>query len=742
VLIAGPDTKVVELRVHGVMGTTPEALVDAVLTVDVAGDGVGRIVRPADRLRRPAPGPVLQAGGRPIPRTIEGYVWSGMTSGGLAKATWALLLPFSLANVAHWMLPRTNRVFGGALRALIRLAALALTMLLITQVTVVSLDLLAVQWLSGLGLDQFEQLRAWRGPIGMLPVILVIAVLHQLSSIDWRVSVKDAAPHGHLLPGSRVIADPDAPALHAVHGTAGLATAALLAVGGPLHPAAPGVVAVVWVAALALLGLSALIITLLDAPGEGRWFRPVLRRALTAAALVVAVAASVVAPMPAGVRHLPGTDQTVQVVAAVLALTCIVFALLLIPVALLARRKWSGLPSNLRPWAGGWMAAPVLIIAGLLGGGFGAGIGITVQQAIRNVPLELPEGYRYVTTLWGAAAVLAVVVGLIGAIAVVVPRHAAAIELGLLHTEKPEEAKRATKAWRRAQLERNHLHRLILGAAAVLSVGAVVSVAMQVRNVPLPVWAQPLPVIGVTGLGVLAVGLLRMVYLASKRPDTARHLGVLSDLACFWPREAHPIVPPCYALKVVPEVVARVAEHLREPGTRVVLTGHSQGSLLAAVAAARLLDSLPEADRERIGLVTVGSPLQWAYPRAFPSVVSHSSLTELSGKLDGRWRALCRGTDPLGGAVTTWGRQMFHGQLLGVGFDGPLPPAVRSPHGAYVLGGDHWLPDPQHGPIPGRRWRPGVLQHRDYTSDPEWDRAVALAAGLDVTEVKPFGYKG
>ena len=126
-LIPGPDTRVVELRVHGVQGTTPQSLVDAVAAVDVAGDGLGRLVRPADRLRRPAPGPVLQAAGRPVTRVVEGYVWGGMTSGGWSKATWALLFPFSLANVAHWMLPPTPErnvpahLLGIALRALLRL---------------------------------------------------------------------------------------------------------------------------------------------------------------------------------------------------------------------------------------------------------------------------------------------------------------------------------------------------------------------------------------------------------------------------------------------------------------------------------------------------------------------------------------------------------------------------------------------------------------------------------------------
>ena len=727
VLMTGPDTRVIELRVHGVMGTTPESLVDAVVAVDVAGDGVGRLVRPADRLRRPAPGPVLQAGGRPVPRTVEGYLWSAMTSGGVAKAAWALLLPFSLANMAHWMLPPTGRVLGGLLRSLVRLAALVLTMLLVTQLTVVSLDLVAGQWL-----DQFSQLRPWRAPIGLAPVLVVVALLHKLSAVDWKVCESQPAPRRDLLPGARIAADPDAPALHVLHATAGLACAALLAAGGPFAPSSDRVT-VVWGAAWVLIGASVLITLALDAPTEGRWFKPWARRSLVVLTLLELVAAAALTPMPSGGQHLPGTNPTVELIAGVLALTCIAFGLVLIPAAVLARGGWSGLPGSLRPWAGGWMAAPVLVIASLLGGGFGAGVGITVQKALSD-SLQLPPGYRYVTTLWGVAAVLAAVVGLIGAAVLGLPRGRKPIEIDLLHPGKPEDAAKATRAWRTARLKRNHGHHVVLVAAGVLSAGTLVSFLMQVRGVDLPWWAQPLPGIGITALGAFALGALRQVYLATKSPEAARQLGLLNDIAGFWPREAHPLVPPCYALKAIPEIVARAREHLADPGTRVVLAGYSQGSLLAAVAAARLLDTVPAHERERVGLVTAGSPLQWAYPRAFPAVVSHDSLAELAKAMGGRWRAVCRGTDAIGGGVTTWDRQAFDGQLLGVGFEGALTAAERSVSGALVLGGDHWLADPQPGPIAGRRWRPGILRHSDYTSDPEWDRVIAAAAGLDMTE--------
>ncbi|MFJ6675385.1 hypothetical protein ACIQMJ_30140 [Actinosynnema sp. NPDC091369] len=756
---------------HGVQGTTPQSLVDAVAAVDVAGDGLGRVVRPADRLRRPAPGPVLQAAGRPVTRVVEGYVWGAMTSGGWAKATWALLFPFSLANVAHWMLPPVParstpaHLLGITLRALLRLAALLLTVLFVAQLEVISLDLVAAQCLapgsSCLWGPSWLNTTPWvRTAVGLAPIALAVLVLHRMSSVDWRIERKEvpAAEGGRSgLPGAHVATDPDTPSLRVLHVVAGLGAAVVVALGGPAGPVlAAGwhgaAISACWAVGLALLAVSALGAMLLDDPTGGaphrggRWLRAALGRRPRRVLQVVAwtsllVTAGLLVRLPSS---LPGADLAVQMVAALVALVCVMIASLLVPAALLARRTWSAQPRELRPWAGGWMAAPVVAMAALLGGGFGAGVALTLQRALGHG--DLPDGYDYLALLWGVAGVLAFLAAVAMAATTGMMRWSSlrrdkewAREASLLHAGRARDAKRAARAWWWARWQRRHSHHVVLIVSSILAVGAVPAALLRLRGVVPPTWTRPVVALGVVVLAALALSLLRAVYLAARRPDKARQVGVLADLAAFWPREAHPVVPPCYALKVVPELVARVREHLADPGTRVVLAGHSQGSLLAAVAAARLLEELPPHEAERIGLVTAGSQLQWAYPRAFPAVVPHSSLETLAGGLAGRWRALCRGTDALGGAVMTWNRQVFDGMLLGAGFrpdgtSGALPPALRGPTGALVLGGDHWLPDPQRGPFPGRRWAPGVNRHADYTSDPEWDRAIAIAAGLDTPE--------
>ncbi|MGH3759712.1 hypothetical protein [Actinophytocola sp.] len=770
-LTAGPGTRVVELRVHGLMGTAPETLVSSVAAVDVAGDGIGRIVQPADRLLRPAPGPMLRAEGQSIPRVVEGYVWGGMTSGGAAKAAWALLFPFALANVAHWMLPpipsghRLARWLGLVNRSLLRLAAVLLTMLLVTQAAVVSLDLIAAQCLAPGSPclartvpDWLREVYLVRPLIGLVPVLALIYVLYWISCVAWEAEAGAHAtnppptpPNARvLLPGTNLVADPDTPTLRALHLLAALSTVALLPLGGPF--AAPGgAQSVLWGLALALLVVAVLGVLLLDDPRgvhparAGRWLRaalgPVTRRVLLALGCgLVAAAAAAQDPLPG---ELAGTDSTVEALAAALIVLVVLFGLLLVPAALVARQEWRGRPRSLRPWAGGWMSAPTVAVAAVLGGGFGVGLAVAVQQLV-GASGDLPDGYQPVTLLWGAAAALGVVAAACFGVAVGVASlrlrsgrfTKADAMVRLLHDRDLPEA---VRAWRSAGWRRAHLHHVLLAGAFVLMVGALVVLVVRVWRLSLPAWTDPLSTVGLLSLGVLAGALLRAVYNAARAPAAGRQLGVITDLACFWPREAHPIVPPCYAMKVAPELAARTAEHLRDPGTRVVLIGDSHGSLLVAVAAARLLNSMDEPDRRRIGLVTAGSQLRWAYCRAFPAVLPLPALGTLAGELGTRWRSLCRGTDPLGGGVTTWDQQVCEENLLGVGFRadgtiGPLAAATRAPSGALVLGLDHWLRDPAPGPVAGRRWTPGVQRHANYPANPEWDRAIAMAAGLDPAE--------
>ncbi len=796
-LIPGPDTRVVELRVHGILGVTPEDLVDAVAAVDVAGDGKGRLVRPADRLRRPAPGPVLKADGRPLPRTIEGYVWGGLTSGGAAKAVWALLFPFSLVNMASWMLPpippgsRPGRALATCCRALLRVAALLLTILLIGQLAAVSLDLFAGQCLApgstclGFVPGWVRAEPALRSVLGLLPVLLVVLVLHGVSTVNWTVGADaTSTPTGpeavgenteavrpkllSRLPGAGLIADPDAPALRTLHLTGALATIDLLTLGGPAAPTGSGLALACWTVSVALLGLSLLGVLVFGDPTgarpdrTGRWLRAVLRavprRLLLAANLALVVLVIIARPMlPVGQLGADaGADGMVNVIGAALATVCVLVAVLLAPTALLARTQWAAQPRPLRPWAGGWLAAPVLALASALGGGFGAGIGLTVRAVLGDRALALPGGYAYLTLLWGIAGLLAVLAALVAAVLLLGRRLAAARdghdvppEVPLLHVDRPQDAAKAARAWRLAGWARKSPPFVLVGLGTVVGLGAGLAVLLRRQQV-LPANLDSRTALGGIGTGLAAFGvlvlaalagaLLHEVYVAARNPNSARHLGGFADLACFWPREAHPVVPPCYALKVVPELAARAREYLAEPSTRVVLTGHSQGSVLVCVAAARLLATLPPRQAERLGLVMAGSPVQSAYVRAFPAVMGYDGIAELFTDLGGRWRSLCRGTDPVGGGVTTWDRQVFDGQLIGVGLvpdahPGALPAATVSPTGALVLGGDHWLPDPERGPFPGRRWAPGVHRHGDYYSDPEWDRAVACAAGMESPSV-------
>ncbi|MEV4337063.1 hypothetical protein [Streptomyces sp. NPDC049590] len=183
---------------------------------------------------------------------------------------------------------------------------------------------------------------------------------------------------------------------------------------------------------------------------------------------------------------------------------------------------------------------------------------------------------------------------------------------------------------------------------------------------------------------------------AYKDASARRTIGILWDVGTFWPRAAHPFAPPCYAERAVPDLTWRMVTWTRRTGGRLVLSGHSQGSVLAAAAAWQL----PPSVRARVALLTYGSPLERLYGRWFPAHFGPPALAALHRDI-ACWRNLYRRTDPIGGPVripSDTAPEVDHE---------PLPDPL-----AYGRTPEHPLPAP-------------ILGHSDYPSDPAFARERA-----------------
>jgi hypothetical protein len=145
----------------------------------------------------------------------------------------------------------------------------------------------------------------------------------------------------------------------------------------------------------------------------------------------------------------------------------------------------------------------------------------------------------------------------------------------------------------------------------------------------------------------LVTGLVALGALAYRNPSARQSVGMIWDVATFWPRAAHPLAPPCYSERAVPQLVTRVS-NAGTPIDRVILSGHSQGAVLAVAT----LLQLRGAAREHLWLLTYGTQLNRLYGRAFPALFGPGELHKLGGSLVKggtlRWRSLYRATDPLG----------------------------------------------------------------------------------------------
>lgn len=138
---------------------------------------------------------------------------------------------------------------------------------------------------------------------------------------------------------------------------------------------------------------------------------------------------------------------------------------------------------------------------------------------------------------------------------------------------------------------------------------------------------------------VIAIG--RSVLGAYRQGASSRKVGVLWDVASIWPRWYHPLAPPAYGPKVVSALRDEIARNDVD-----VLAGHSQGSVIAAVAthqAAKLNTGLP------IGLLTYGSPIGLLYERLFPDTGFMGLTESLPAAVEGGWINILREDDPIGG---------------------------------------------------------------------------------------------
>ncbi len=805
--------RVVELRVHGVGGTSPENLLDHPRPDKIAGDDISGFYR------------------RPKRDDLEAYSWGGLTSNSGARAGWLLLLPFALGNVAGWLLPhppgddpsRTARVQ----KALVRLGALLITAVYVLWVGQIAVDLLAYQcggqeacyegrwWLSffengffGTADDPHVSRRLVVGMLVPLGFVALLAYLGRTSRNRYEEQFTHEV--GDTDPG----ADPaliygleDGPFWHGSEVVERLARlhigVALAAIAGAtadalwrLEDAAGSdgwkaiflVVFGLTIAWLALLTLATGYLSKAQRYARGlQWGAGLLVAAVVVLALLRAGPPVVLPGVP---QILPGFGRFS------LAATLVLMVLVVILLVALVRDKGRKrlvhqLASSEDPPAGfnGLGAFAALTMGALLLGVVLAGTVVRVAGwldregdpalNLQPVVVEYTNGYDWLavlTLVFGLVIVLVVAVR----IALLIwgkngwraQRWFDEIEkdyAGVTTDPRPEgcadvegrpcpppdrdkmleevsKARRIRTAIGVADLVVLRLVVLIVGAVVVLFVvRAILNEGDVLADIgELPGWAGVLLAPATWLATVLPLVFLETLRRAYRDPTTRRRVGTVWDIVTFWPRWYHPLSPPSYATRAVPQVrlrLDRLAAPEDDTARPVLLSSHSQGTVLAAAVVLRL-DS---PTKERVALLTHGSPLRRLYGRFFPAQFGRESMERMESALttDGRlrWINLYRLTDPIGGAV-------FGEEPFALGEPGPwlrrlrkyLPwlfVARRREHGEPTAGKvDVLVPDPITDYRVAGDPCPEPLGHSDYFSTPKacscppYDEAVVELRAL------------
>jgi len=833
--LAADLSGVTELRVHGVGGTPPDALLGDLAPEQVGGDRIAGFYRTSDHR--------AVKGDCDTDRHVEAYSWSGLTSRSRSRVLWLALLPFMLGNLAGWMCsPKTRQSsWRFALhRTSAALGALALTVNVALVAVMITADVLAYQavraglagnqwWLAPLRWPQISGHPARQVLVGVLVPIALILILALLAGRARRRYEAVSPPfRGVEQPKPRLVA---AAALDSPRGLAnddfwdGERSVRLLAW---LHVAvAVGFLAIVldvtaralvvagkgsphaitwwWIAvcaggtavALAVAYLCAdaagavdgagtvvarVIRTRSRAPGrspaEAQQIADRLRDALAVLLLVLAAIAVVIAGVFAWLQ--PGgtsvheTAATLPGLASVIGWTVLGIA---VPVAVVGV---SVLLGAARSGGGRLFGGPLVIlalafsvlntvmfgvlswVAHIVGPVTTDAAAVSASHPMIYVPYGITVGIPLVAL---AAVAAGIIFGLMemgrhwlarqvpdgdlssyrkraekiknsqtrllspwywSALAPPVSQAKGSAaphatqgggETGRVNGTPASEAPQAAegRGWERTIARARWLGRAPHDAGwflwgVILLQLAVAFCIWQFR------WNPPLYLrnAGTVVAAGLLTPLMAYLYSAWSRPDRRRRVAVLWDIGTFWPRSYHPLSPPCYAERAVPDLQRRMW-WLHDNGGRVLLVAHSQGTMLA-VAAVLQAGRLPPAGR--VALVTFGSPVCKLYGWAFPAYITADLLTALAPgarpALVDNWRNFYYPTDPIAGPVT---------------------PGPGSRDASLV---NRELPDPAECWYIYGQPLPKAQGHSGYWADPRvWDEINCLASGL--SEVVPPG---
>ncbi|MCW2526444.1 MAG: hypothetical protein JWM76_1304 [Pseudonocardiales bacterium] len=710
---ARPDIAVLELRIHGVGGATPETNLEHPSTLQISGDDT------AGFYRAWLPG----GAGENVTRR-EAYSWGELNYRSASRALWLFLVAFMIVNVARWALPasrrsdsekenRRYRSANGIARAILRVLALLLTVAMISTLVTVLGDLLAWQ---AAARDQLPSWLGWyrrwgRGPqlgSAMLAALALLAILYWNSRQTaqayerWRggapPSPDDRWPltRESFWNGARNVARQ-----RGCHVGAGSAYVAfMMALPDGHHETVRGLVlSVASVFGVGAIALSASPwtdrkrITANDHQGPPDVLCSIVGIGATVLAVAVCLARMWWWVPTSTTKTLPG-----DLIAQVTILWAEVALVILLTVVVAAQRPWR------QPDVMGWgLAAPLLallacLVSGIFGGAFvltfanllgspKAALGILPDVSAATPTLYVPTpvyayGFGFLVTA-GAVVVLAVIA--IIARRLGGARHAAT-DVGPVYAEPLDgtdhhDAARTTQArlrvgtlWAQA-----HLTDFAAVGVATIAVPTVAAIAAyQLTELieggeHLP---QALLVASTVGSMIaLAATAYFLVQLRAAFRDARirRRIGLIWDVGTFWPRACHPFAPPCYAERSIPEVVGRIrnivgdlrtstdpvslsrehnfAADLREQHSPLLLTGYSQGTPIAVAVAAQL----PLSALDRIALLTLAAPVRRLYGRTFPAYFGPACLEVLEERLtpgdaDGtRWRNGVRRSDYIGG---------------------------------------------------------------------------------------------